>query len=155
MWKQAFKTTLIAGTLDISAACIQAYSMNKVEPTTVLKYIASGFLGKEAFGGGLLVMAIGLLAHYFIAFSCVAIFFFFYPTLKALHHKVILNSVLIGVIAWTVTTRIIIPLSKIKPAPFSIEKAMLAILILVACIGLPTALGARKYQTVREKLSKN
>ena len=52
MWKQIFKTTIIAGCLDIIAACIQSYILKSSTPDKVLKYIASGVFGKAATSGG-------------------------------------------------------------------------------------------------------
>jgi hypothetical protein len=55
-----------------------------------------------------------------------------------------LNSLLIAVVAWAVTTLIIIPLSKIHPAPLQLQRAVIAISILYVCIGLPVAAAAKK-----------
>jgi hypothetical protein len=38
----------IAGTIDIGAACL----INSAKPSVILQAIASGLLGKSAFGGG-------------------------------------------------------------------------------------------------------
>lgn len=53
MWKPIFKTTLLAGSLDITAACVNAYISNKIMPGRVLQYIASGIFGKDAYAGGM------------------------------------------------------------------------------------------------------
>ena len=45
-------TGFIAGTLDITAACIQYYIRTGKGPANVLRYVASGVFGKEAFTGG-------------------------------------------------------------------------------------------------------
>ncbi|RXK58894.1 hypothetical protein ESA94_16025 [Lacibacter luteus] len=145
MWKQILKTGLLAGTLDIVAACTQAYVMRGTTPETVLKFIASGVLGSTAMKGGAEVALLGLLFHLVIAFSCTIVFFLVYPKLKLLHKNIALNSLLIAVIAWAVTTLIVIPLSKINPAPFQLQRAVIAILILYVCIGLPVAIGAKFF----------
>ncbi len=145
MWKQIFKTTLLAGSLDITAACIQAYATNGTTPDIILKYVASGLLGKDAFAGGYGTMVIGLLFHFIIAFACTLVFFLLYPKLKFLHRSVLLNSFFIALIAWAVTTQIIIPLSEIKPGVFNLKKVAIAVAILFVCIGLPVAIAAKKY----------
>ena len=81
MWKQIFKATLWAGSLDILAAFLNSYLRNKTSPGIVLQYIASGVLGEEAFSGGYATMAIGLFFHFMIAFSCTALFFVLFPRL--------------------------------------------------------------------------
>jgi len=144
MWKQILKTGLLAGTLDIVAACTQAYVMRGTTPDTVLKFIASGVLGSTAMKGGAEVALLGLLFHFVIAFSCTIIFFLVYPKLQVLHKSIALNSLLIAVVAWAVTTLIIIPLSKIRPAPLQLQRAVIAISILYVCIGLPVAAAAKK-----------
>lgn len=145
MWKRIFFVTLVAGTLDILAAFIQAYLVTGTKPDIVLKYIASGAIGREAFAGGYAVMTMGLLFHFLIVFACVAIFFMLYPKLKFLHHKILLNSFFIAIIAWVVTSQLIIPNSKISPSAFHIKEAVRALAILFICVGMPIAIAAKKY----------
>jgi hypothetical protein len=146
MWKSIAKTTLIAGMMDITAACTNAYLYAKVMPDRLLKYVASGVFGKEAFAGGLYMMAWGLLFHFIIAFACTACYFWIYPKWQWLHNNHIgVNSLLIGIVAWVVTNLGIVPLSHVNPAPFQWDRALLAAAILVVCIGLPIAYHARQF----------
>ena len=146
MWRRILKTTLLAGSLDITAAFIQVYLAGRVTPGIVLKYIASGVFGKEAFAGGYGMMSMGLLFHFTIAFACTVIFFMLYTKLKFLHHHILLNSILIALIAWAVTRFIIIPFSNTAPpAKFDFAKAVVAIGILVVCIGLPLSISAKRF----------
>jgi uncharacterized membrane protein YagU involved in acid resistance len=150
-WKSIFITALIAGTLDITAACINAYHSAKIPPDIILKYIASGAFGNAAFSGGVGMMMYGILFHFIIAFACTVTFFLLYPKLSFLKHSIFLNAVLIGIIAWFVTTIIIIPLSKIPPNPIKFSQALIAILILIICIGLPVAYAAKKYFSIKKQ----
>jgi uncharacterized membrane protein YagU involved in acid resistance len=145
MWKQILKTTFIAGSLDIIAACTQAWLVKGTTPQIVLKYIASAVFGKDAFAGGTGMILSGLLFHFMIAFACTLVYFMLYPKIKLLHINIFLSSLFIALIAWIVTTRLIIPLSKIKPAPFNLTKALTAIAILYVCIGLPVSVFAKRY----------
>ena len=140
-------TTLIAGTMDITAACLQAYFKSGVTPDRILTYIASGVFGKSAATGGLAIQILGLLFHFIIAFACVACYFWIYPKWSFLHKNIWLNSALIAVTAWFVTTQIILPLSQIPPHPFNLVNVLQAIAILYVCIGLPIAYFARQYFT--------
>jgi hypothetical protein len=149
MWKSIALTTLIAGTMDITAACTQAYLSANVMPDRVLKYVASGVFGKAAFAGGLDMMAWGLFFHFIIAFSCVVCFFLAYPKLPLLEKSVLLNSVLIGLVAWTVTARLIVPMSQVPQSPFQLSKAIVAASILVVCIGFPIAYNARQFFKIK------
>ncbi|MBS1921684.1 MAG: hypothetical protein JST17_15670 [Bacteroidetes bacterium] len=143
--KSILITTLLAGSLDITAACISAYIVNGATPGRVLKYIASGAFGKSAFNGGYDMIAWGLLFHYIIAFSCTAVFFWFYPRLKFLSKNIFLNSILIALVAWAVTTLVVMPLSELPPAHFTVAGVARAIIVLIFCIGLPISWMARKY----------
>jgi uncharacterized membrane protein YagU involved in acid resistance len=145
MWKSIFTTTIIAGTLDITAACINAYMNAKITPDIVLKYVASGFFGKSAFAGGTEMILSGLLFHFIIAFACTFVYFWLYPKIDFLKQNIALNAILIGIIVWFVTTIIIIPMSKITPNPFNFYKALIAVCILIVCIGLPIAYCAKRF----------
>lgn len=152
MWKSILKTTCIAGTLDIVTACLSAYSSGRISPVNVLKYIASGVFGSAAFSGGTGMVALGLLFHFTIAFACTAVFYWLYSKWPFLKRSLWGNALLIAVVAWAITTRVIIPLSRITPAPFSFSKAVEAIVILLVCIGLPIAYRAKQfYQQVEFK----
>ncbi|HEX9828500.1 MAG TPA: hypothetical protein VGA80_18030 [Flavobacteriaceae bacterium] len=151
MKNHILKTALIAGTLDISAAFIKSYFVNDVLPSRVLQYIASGIFGSDAFSGGFGIMAIGLLVHYVIAFSCTTCFFWLYPKWGVFKKSMVLNSILIALVAWIVTTRIIVPLSKIKPGQFDISNALVAVAILIVCIGFPIAFSAKRHFGQKEQ----
>lgn len=150
MWKQIIKTSLIAGVLDITAAFIQSYLSKAVTPDIVLRYIASGLFGKSAFTGGYEYILIGLLIHLFIAFSCTVTYFFVYPKIKLLHKNILLSSLFVALVAWTITTRLIIPISKIQTPPFNLTKAITAISILYFCIGLPISFFTKQFYSNRK-----
>lgn len=142
-WKSVITTTLIAGTLDLSAASIQAWFTAEVSPRQLLLYIASGMWGKDAYTQGDTMLFFGLLFHFIIVFACVGCFFWVYPKWTFLQRSILLNAFLIGLVAWLVTTQIIIRLSSIPSQAFNWPNALLAIAILIVCIGLPTAFAAK------------
>ena len=144
-WKSILVSTLIAGTLDIFAAFINAYISANIWPDMVLKYIASGVFGNDAYEGGGKMVLFGLIFHFTIALTCAVIFYFVYSKLSLLRNNVILNAFLIGVVAWIVTTHIVIPMSQIPPPSFTLSKALTSILILVICIGIPIAYRAKQF----------
>ncbi|MEN9569443.1 MAG: hypothetical protein RL172_674 [Bacteroidota bacterium] len=146
MWKKIVNTALLCGSLDITAACMHAYLARGIKPGFILQYIASGVFGEAAYTGHTSMMLWGLFFHFIIAFACTAIFFIAYPRWGWLHHTGSwLNALMIALVAWIVTTRLIIPLSNIASAPFNLLNALLAIGILWVCIGLPIAVSARHY----------
>lgn len=154
MIRTIFRITVIAGTLDIMAAFIRSYLMDGVMPSTVLKYIASGFFGTKAFDSRAEMPIVGLTVHYVIAFSCTACFFWLYPQWSLLRKSIFLNSVLIAVIAWLVTNQVIIPLSRAAQGRGDLLDASLAIGILIVCVGLPIAYSAKQYFGRKERYRK-
>ena len=145
MWKTIIITTLIAGTLDIIAACTNAYLTAQTPPDIILKYIASGVFGTSAFSGGITMILFGLFFHFIIVFACTVSFFWLYEKLPFLKQNILLNAVLIGAVAWFVTNVIIIPLSKISNSTFDFNSALIAVCILFVCVGLPVAYMAKRY----------
>lgn len=149
MWKQILKATLIAGVLDIIAACLNAYLLSNAMPGIVLKYIASGAFGKPAFSGGSVMILWGLFFHFIIVFTCTLTFFLIYPRVKLLQRSVLLNSILIALIAWVVTNLAVIPLSNIITPTFTISGVLLSVTILIVCIGVPISWIAKNYNQVK------
>jgi hypothetical protein len=135
MWKAILKATLISGTLGIVAVFSSAYIVHNKSPDRVLKYIASGVFGNEAYDGG----------YSMIAFACVAVFFAVYPRARFLHKSDTVNSLLIGVNAWVVTNLVTLPLSHISLPTFTFINVVRVVLILDFYIGLPIIILARKY----------
>lgn len=142
-WKPVIITTLIAGILDLSAASAQAWLMAGIMPNQLLTYIASGVWGKAAYTGGYEMLFFGLFFHFIIVFACVFCFFWAYQKWSFLHRSVLLNAFLIGFTAWLITTQIIVRFSSIPAQELRWSSAILAIAILVVCIGLPTAFAAK------------
>jgi hypothetical protein len=138
-------TGFTAGLLDITAACTQYNIKTHKDPANVLRYVASGVFGKKAYTGGMPMAAWGLFFHFLIAFGLAIFFFWLYPRIKWIGRNKVIAGLLYGIFAWLVTTRVIVPLSKITPQPFDLSKALVAVLILMACIGLPVSLMANKH----------
>ncbi|TGD58592.1 DUF1440 domain-containing protein [Flavobacterium humi] len=145
MWKSILQTTLFVGTLDILAACLNAYLSAHVTPGKVLQYIASGIFGDTAFSGGASMMLFGLLFHFVIAFACTAVFYWLYPKIPFFKFSLTVNAILIAVVAWLVTTRLVIPMSRITPPPFDFVRASVSVFILIVCIGIPIAYQSKRF----------
>lgn len=70
----------VAGTLDIIAAItVQSLKAGKNSTEPVLKYIASGYFGKDAFAEGIEMLFAGLLIHYLLAFAFTILYFLLFP----------------------------------------------------------------------------
>jgi hypothetical protein len=137
----------ITGTLDILAAFIDTYISVERGPAVVLKFIASGIFGKEAFSGGTEMIAFGLIFHFVIATIWTFIYYQLYKRIGFLSDHWIISGVIYGIVVWTGMNQIVVPMSSapLRPGPFDPVKAAKAASYLIICIGLPNAYLIRKY----------
>jgi uncharacterized membrane protein YagU involved in acid resistance len=142
---------LVAGTLDIIGACISAYVKNdKVTPTKVLNYIASGAVDPKSFSSPTMQTITGLLIHFFIAIFFTFLFFLLAKQIPSLIKYPIPIGILYGLFVWAAMYYLILPnLSRHPSKAFDLKNESISAGILVICIGLPVAFFARKY--VRSK----
>jgi hypothetical protein len=147
LWPAILRAGLLAGTLDISSAFIKYLIEGKKNPEIILKYIASGVMGRPAMQGGWDIAALGLLLHYVIAFIFTILLFWLYPRLKLVRFHPLLIGVLYGIFTWLVMNLMVVPYSKVPKAtgPFNWNQAVIGALILIVCIGIPVSFLARKY----------
>jgi hypothetical protein len=132
---------LVAGTLDIIAAFIDAWLSFNVTPGKVLNGIAAGAIGKENADGSFFMMAFGLLIHFFIVYSYTFFLYLIYPFLKSVFKFNIIIGILYGLFIWVTMRFIVLPvLSQVEFAPFRIVKAFKPMLILIGAIGIPLSL---------------
>lgn len=141
---------LLAGSLDILSAFVQAYLARKTSPVVVLQFVASGAVGKAAFTGGWLMPLLGLLFHFIIAYSFTAFFFLIYPYLKFLWKNIIVSAVVYGIFIYVVMDLLVLRFTKIPPIAFHWDKALIATAILMVAIGLPVSFFARKFYQDRK-----
>jgi len=144
-YRAIFMGGLIAGTLDITAACTQSYLMRGVSPLRVLRYVAGGLLGPDAFNGGLGTAALGLALHFLIATTWAAVYYAASRKLTILTERPILCGPLYGIVVWCVMNLIVLPLSALPKFSFTLSGVLTGAGILMVCIGLPIALIVRRY----------
>ena len=131
---------LIAGTLDILAAFADYYIATGKGPEGVLKFIASGVFGKAAFTGTTMMIWLGLLFHFIIAFGLTIFFFIIYPKIKFLQLNIVLTAIIFALVSWAITNLIIVPLSNTPAIPFKLISALKAFVILIFTIGFPLSI---------------
>lgn len=136
---------LLAGSLDILAACLNAYIARGTSPVIVLKYIASGAFGKAAFADGWEMPLLGLLFHFIIAYSFTTLFFLLYPSIKIMSKSIVITAIVYGIFIFVVMTFGVLPLTKIPKITFQLEKVIISVLILIVAIGLPLSFFARRF----------
>ena len=151
MVRAVVMTGLLAATLDITAAIVNfLIATGGANPLIVLQYIASGVLGPAAFQNGAWAAAAGLLFHCVIAVSWTALFFAAYFRLEPLRRVWIVSGVLYGLFVWTAMTKIVVPLSNVRPVQHTLLRDLLAIAILMACVGIPVAWSAKRHYARQE-----
>jgi len=138
-------TGLLAGTLDIVAAIVMYVTATGKSGLDVLRYIASGAFGTEAFRGGMPMAIAGLIFHYIIAYSFTTIYFILYKKIILISKNAVINAVVYGIIVWIVMNIIVLPLSNVPPFMFDLMKAIKGATILILAIGVPVSFSAERF----------
>lgn len=137
------KAGLIAGSLDIIAACSMFYFRTGRDPMIVLKFVASGLLGQDAMSGGWGTNVSGLLIHFSIAFGWTILFFVGYPKLPKMNW--VIAGLLYGIVVWLCMNLIVLPMTRVAQRPFDLNNAITGTIVLMLAIGLPVSYFASKY----------
>lgn len=135
---------LTVGVLDCLAASINAM-IKGTSPVVVWQYVASGLLGKDSYSYGWMTVVLGLLLHFFIAFSVTTIYYFASRQLLILIRQPILFGILYGMTVYFVMAYVVSPLSATARLPFSWSGLITSLLIHITCVGLPIAFIVRKF----------
>jgi uncharacterized membrane protein YagU involved in acid resistance len=146
----ALTAGLIAGAMDITAACIHAYLRNGATPEQILRGIAGGAFGKEAATNGNMMIVWGLLFHFLIAISFTFFFFLLAKMIPSLVRYPVLIAIIYGAFVWAFMRYVVLNyISTIKITPIvgqeKIINTIIGAVILMICIGLPDAFLARRY----------
>ena len=155
--KLILKAGLLVGSLDILAAFIDYYLATGRGPAGLLKFIASGVFGMEAFSGGTSMILLGLLFHFIIAFAFTVFYYWLYSRVKFVAQQPVVFAVLYAIFMWVVTHLVVMPLSNVPlngRTDLQFWKIVKANLILIFMICVPLTLMARKYdqQSIPEKM---
>jgi hypothetical protein len=136
---------LLAGILDITAACVNSAISNGRSPLFVLQTVASGWLGAASYQSGLASAALGLLTHFFIAFSATTVFFLASRKLNFLVRQPWVSGVLYGIAVYLFMYMVVIPITFSRPFNAPLKAIITAVLIHIFCVGLPIALMVRRF----------
>jgi hypothetical protein len=148
-------TGLVSGTLDILGAIITYCFIYKViTPAKLLRGIAAGVFGKRIVGSETVMELMGLSFHYMIALTFATVYFIIFPYIPLMGKHKIISGLLYGIFVWIIMTWIVLPFSNVQHYPFKPENALIAVALLVLCIGLPISLiTSRYYRTADGHLS--
>jgi hypothetical protein len=136
--------TLAVGVLDLLDALV-FFGLRGAQPVRVLQAIASGLLGRAAFGGGAAAALLGVILHFFIAFCVVAVYLAASRRIPALARHAFVFGPLYGLAVYAVMNGVVLPLSATTPVsgPRPLPVLVNGLLIHALGVGLPAALAAR------------
>jgi len=130
---------LVAGTLDL----IQASIFFGLKVPLV---IAGGLLGRAAFHGGAGTYILGVLLHFFIAFSVTAIYYAASRRLTFLTEHWLVCGLFYGMAVELVMNLVVLPLSALHArGPYQLHDLILGLVVHMTVIGLPIAFIVRRF----------
>lgn len=142
--------TVVAGTLDITDACLWWGITKGVPPERIFQSIASGLLGKAAFKGGAQTVALGLALHFAIMAVMVAVYVLASQRLRVLTRRPVLMGLGYGAATYVVMNYVVLPLSQVGPrGPFVLPSFINGLAAHLFLVGLTIALIASS----REKMT--
>jgi hypothetical protein len=136
---------LIAGTMDLTAACVAAWLRGGVAPVRVMQSVASGLIGAASFTGGARTAVLGVALHFLIATVATAVFYFASRKLFFLLEQPITAGLLYGVAVYAFMNFVVLPLSAVAQRPATLSGRIIGLLIIMFFIGLPIAVIVRRF----------
>jgi hypothetical protein len=129
----------IAGALDLTQAFIL---FGKRVPFA----IAGGLLGPRAFQGGVGTYVLGVLLHFFIAFSFTAFYYAASRRLAFLKEHPLVCGLYYGGSVEVVMGYIVLPLSGLQArGPYTLHDVLLGLGVHAVVIGLPISFSVRRF----------
>ena len=130
---------LIAGTLDLTQAFL-------LFGRRVPLVVAGGLLGREALHGGPATYALGVLLHFFIAFSVTAIYYAASRKLTFLKEHPLVCGLFYGIAVELVMGYIVLPLSALQDrGPYELHDVLQGLVVHMVVVGLPISFSVRRF----------
>jgi hypothetical protein len=129
----------IAGTLDLAQACI-------LFGWKIPLAIAGGLLGRQAFRGGVGTYVLGVLLHFFIAFSAATVYYAASRRLGFLKEHPLVCGLFFGAAVEEAMNLIVLPLSALHArGPYTLHDLILGLLVHMVVVGLPISFSVRRF----------
>jgi hypothetical protein len=130
---------LIAGTLDLTQA-ITLFGRR------VPLVIAAGLLGQPALHGGTATYILGVLLHFFIAFSATAVYYAASRRLGFLLEHPLVCGLFFGMAVELVMSYVVLPLSALRErGPYELHDILLGLGVHMVVVGLPISYSVRRF----------
>lgn len=130
---------LVAGTLDLLQACI-------LFGWHIPLLIAGGLLGPKAAHGGVATYILGVLLHFFIAFSAASVYYAASRSLAFLKEHPLLCGLYFGATVELVMGYVVLPLSALHAkGPYELHDVLQGLLVHMIVVGLPISFSVRRF----------
>ena len=130
---------LIAGTLDLLQACI-------LFGWDIPLSIAGGLLGRQAFHGGVGTYVLGVLLHFFNAFSFAAFYYAASRKLGFLKEHPLVCGLAYGAGVELVMSLVVLPLSALHArGPYTLHDLIQGLLVHMVVVGVPISFSVRRF----------
>lgn len=137
----------LAGTLDLTQALI-------LFGRRVPYAIAAGLLGQQAFSGGAGTYILGIVLHFFIAFSVTAIFYGASRTLTFMTEHPLVCGLFYGMAVELVMSYVVLPLSALHSrGPYELRDVILGLVVHMIVVGLPISFSVWRFARNKEALA--
>jgi hypothetical protein len=108
--------------------------------------IAAGLLGRQAFLGGAGTYILGVLLHFFIAFSAAAVYYAASIRLVFLKERPLVCGLFFGGAVQEVMNLVVLPLSALHArGPYKLHDLILGLVVHMVVIGLPISFSVRRF----------
>ena len=138
-----FAGGLVAGTLDITYACVFWGVKAGVPVRRIFQSVAAGLLGKASFEGGAATAALGLGLHYFIACSMAVAYYLVARRVPSLRERPVPYGAAYGLLLYGIMNYIVVPLSAAGGGAKDPLWVGLSVVVHMFLIGVPIALFVR------------
>jgi len=135
---------VVAGTLDITYACIFWGLKRGVPATRIFQSVAAGLLGSASFRGGAATALLGLLLHFLIATAMSLAYFLVARRWALLWERPFLCGAGYGLLLYAVMNYVVVPLSAAGPQSKDPLWIWLSVAVHALLIGVPIALLTRR-----------
>lgn len=134
----------VAGLLDLAFA-FTYWGARGVATARILRGIAAGLLGAEAFRGGIAPVVLGFGLVFVITAGAAAVYAMAYRELPLLGRRPLPCGLLYGAAVNLFVSEVVVPLSAARPAAGSPRERLIPLVACAVCVGLPIALAARRF----------
>jgi hypothetical protein len=135
----------VAATLDLIYA-VTRNGLGGASPLWTLQLVGSGWLGEDAFAGGVPAGVLGFVSHYAIVFVAAALYYLASKHLTVLRSRALVCGAAFGVLVYLFMSFVVLPMSafplKLSYTPARVLEGFVSHAFLV---GVPIALAIRRF----------